>query len=396
MTVEGLHCFGASMNLSDWLFNPSGLTPHGFCLLWVPGLIYLHAISDAVIGIAYFSIPLALAAFAARRKDLQYTWVIQLFVAFILACGTTHFMSILTLWVPVYGIEGLIKGITAALSIATAALLWPLLPKLLAIPSPRQLSDVNEQLSRKILEHENTLALLLASEAEVKKANTELEKRVGERTAELSATNEKLVATLAQRDLLLREVYHRVKNNLQVVDSIVALQARKLEDADAIAAMASLRSRIHALGLVHQQLMGSNDLETFDIAPFLRELSENLLSASGKNGITVEVSAAPHFVNLDFAISVGLIVTELVTNSLKHAFDAPGGQIRVLLDERAGGDLALVVADNGRAAGEPVTENKGLGTTILQGFVSQLRARMTVTRDKGTRTEIAIPFGSVA
>jgi two-component sensor histidine kinase len=384
------------MDLSDWLFNPSGLTPHGFCLLWVPGLIYLHAISDAVIGVAYFSIPLALAAFAARRKDLQYTWVIQLFVAFILACGTTHFMSILTLWVPVYGIEGLIKGITAVLSIATAALLWPLLPKLLAIPSPRQLSDVNAELSRKILEHEDTLALLRASEVEVKRANSELEKRVGERTAELSATNEKLVATLAQRDLLLREVYHRVKNNLQVVDSIVALQVRKLEDADAIAAMASLRSRIHALGLVHQQLMGSSDLETFDIAPFLRELSANLLSASGKEGVTIEVSARAHLVNLDFAISVGLIVTELVTNSLKHAFGTSGGQITVFLDDRADGDIALVVADNGQAGPEPAPANKGLGTSILQGFVSQLKAKMTVTRNKGTRTEIAIPSGVIA
>ncbi len=384
------------MNLSDWLFNPSGLTPHGFCLLWVPGLIYLHAISDAVIGLSYFSIPLALAAFAAKRKDLQYTWVIQLFIAFILACGTTHFMAILTLWVPVYGIEGVIKALTAVLSIATAILLWPLLPKLLAIPSPSQLSDVNAQLGKQIQEHEITLALLRKSEAEVKNANSELEKRVTERTAELSAANAQLVATLAQRDLLLREVYHRVKNNLQVVDSIVSLQARKLQDVDALAALASLRSRIHALGLVHQQLMGSSDLETFDIAPFLRELSENLLSASGKDGIAIEISASSHLVTLDFAISVGLIVTELVTNSLKHAFGNSGGRIQVLLENRANGDMGLVVADNGKGETENTPTGKGLGTTILNGFVSQLKANMTVTRQKGTRTEIAIPCGSIA
>jgi len=95
------------VSLYDWLFNPSGLTPHGFCLLWAPGLIVLHAASDAIIGLAYFSIPLALASFASQRKDIEYSWIIHLFVAFILACGTTHLMSILTLWSPAYGIEGI-------------------------------------------------------------------------------------------------------------------------------------------------------------------------------------------------------------------------------------------------------------------------------------------------
>ena len=85
------------MSIWDWLTNPAGLTPHGFCLSWAPGLIELHAISDAIVGLSYFSIPLALAAFINRRRDLQYGWVAYLFVAFIMACGTTHLFSILTL-----------------------------------------------------------------------------------------------------------------------------------------------------------------------------------------------------------------------------------------------------------------------------------------------------------
>jgi two-component sensor histidine kinase len=236
--------------------------------------------------------------------------------------------------------------------------------------------------------------MLRESEAAVKSANSVLEKRVAERTAELSAANEQLRATLAQRDLLLREVYHRVKNNLQVVDSIAALQARKLNDPDAIAALKGLRARIHALGLVHQQLMGSSDLRTFDIAPFLTELSKNLLSSSGKDNVAIEVRAASCPVTLDFAISVGLIVTELVTNSLKHAFGESGGLIDVLLESRANEDMALVVADNGRGWSED-SSAKGLGTTLLQGFVSQLNAKLIVTSDEGTRTEIRIPSGSV-
>src|SRR5690349_11769874 len=232
------------MSLYDWLFNPSGLTPHGFCLLWAPGLIGLHAASDAIIALAYFSIPLALASFAAQRKDLEYSWIIHLFVAFILACGTTHLMSIVTLWSPAYGIEGIIKAITAVLSIATAAILWPLIPKLVALPSGSQLQQLNLQLSFKVGEQERTAQLLRESEMQVRQSNAELERRVEERTAELVGANARLARALEQRDLLLREVYHRVKNNLQVIDSIVTLQTRRLSDPEAKNALQGLRRRL--------------------------------------------------------------------------------------------------------------------------------------------------------
>ncbi len=380
------------MSLYDWLFNPSGLTPHGFCLLWAPGLIVLHAASDAVIGLAYFSIPWALASFVAQRKDLEYGWVIQLFVAFILACGTTHFMSILTLWSPVYGIEGIIKLITAGLSIATAVILWPLIPKLVALPSGSQLKLLNSQLAFKVDEQERTAQLLRESETQVRKSNTELEKRVKERTAELEAANARLSHALEQRDLLLREVYHRVKNNLQVIDSIVTLQARRLSDPDAQNALQGLRRRLYALGLVHQQLMSSSDLKTFDVAPFLKELSENIIEGIGGRDISLSVHAIPLDVGLDFAIPLGLLVTELVTNSLKHAFPDGKGRIDVLLDRRDDGTMVLVVSDNG--SGYDILEASrkekasGLGSTLIDGLVSQLKATINIRRTNGTISEV--------
>ena len=90
------------MSISDWLLNPAGLTPHGFCLNCASGLVWLHAGSDAITGLAYFSVPLALASFARKRSDLEYSWVLYLFVAFIVACGATHVISIFTLWFPAY------------------------------------------------------------------------------------------------------------------------------------------------------------------------------------------------------------------------------------------------------------------------------------------------------
>ena len=121
------------------LLDSSTLSPHGICLLWEPELIWLHVISDAVIAASYFSIPVALSIFVSKRRDVDFGWIFWAFALFIMACGFTHVLSIVTLWVPVYGIEGLIKAMTALASITTAVILWPLLPKLLALPSPSRL-----------------------------------------------------------------------------------------------------------------------------------------------------------------------------------------------------------------------------------------------------------------
>ena len=120
------------MSIWDWLLDPAGLTAHGFCLSWAPGLVALHAGSDAVIGLAYCSIPVAMAWFVRERRDFQHRGIAYLFAAFILACGATHLFSILTLWVPAYGIEGLVKALTGVLSLTTAIALWPLAPRLLS------------------------------------------------------------------------------------------------------------------------------------------------------------------------------------------------------------------------------------------------------------------------
>jgi PAS domain S-box-containing protein len=130
----------------SWLFDPTGLTPHGFCLLWEPGLIWTYAIADIVIGFAYFTIPVALAIIARRRRDLVFRPVFWLFAAFILLCGTTHLLDVVTVWVPAYGLQALVKAATAAVSIVSAIVLWRLLPQALALPSSAQLQAANTAL----------------------------------------------------------------------------------------------------------------------------------------------------------------------------------------------------------------------------------------------------------
>jgi PAS domain S-box-containing protein len=210
---------------------------------------------------------------------------------------------------------------------------------------------------------------------------------------DLELVVEQRTAALAQRDLLLREVYHRVKNNLQIVDSLLLMQSRRLADPDAKGALENLRDRVYALGLVHHQLMGSADLETFDIAPFLLELSKHLLEGVGANGITLSVRAAPLRVGLDFAIPLGLLVTELVTNSMKHAFAGGRGAITVELDEAGEGELVLQVSDNGEGyvPAEQGAPGRSLGATIIEGLVQQLKGVLTISMDGGSRSVVRLP-----
>jgi signal transduction histidine kinase len=120
-------------------FDSTMFAPHGICLQWEPELLVVHIASDAIIALSYFSIPFALTYFVSKRRDVEFGWVFWAFAVFIMACGLTHVMSIYTLWVPAYGLEGLIKIITAIASIGTAVLLWPLIPHLLKVPSPGEL-----------------------------------------------------------------------------------------------------------------------------------------------------------------------------------------------------------------------------------------------------------------
>jgi len=142
------------------LLDSSMFSPHGICLLWEPELIWLHVTSDALIAMAYFSIPIALAIFVSKRRDLKFGWLYWAFGVFILACGFTHVLSIYTLWVPIYGIEGLVKAATAIASVFTAGMLWPLLPELLTIPSPFELRQVRAALEEEELKGRGAERLL--------------------------------------------------------------------------------------------------------------------------------------------------------------------------------------------------------------------------------------------
>ncbi len=153
------------MKLLADLLNPTGLASRGFCMVWQPALISLHAGSDVLVAVSYCSIPLAIGWFIHQRRDVAHRRLIQLFAASLLACGAVHWLAVLTLWVPAYWLEGVAKATTAILSLTTAVILWPSIPRALALPSPADLQQVNRQLSLRIAESDRGARLLQQSEA---------------------------------------------------------------------------------------------------------------------------------------------------------------------------------------------------------------------------------------
>lgn len=137
------------------------MTPHGYCLLWDPVLIWSHLLADIAIAGAYLSIPAALAIIARRRPDLNPGGIFYFFASFIILCAITHIFGLVTLWYPLYSVEAVAKVMTAVVSVATSILVWRLLNVILAAPTHAALREANEKLAR---------------------ANAELELRVDART----------------------------------------------------------------------------------------------------------------------------------------------------------------------------------------------------------------------
>ncbi|HEX9870455.1 MAG TPA: PAS domain S-box protein [Candidatus Tectomicrobia bacterium] len=174
------------------LFVSDVFMPHGHCYLWIPELVWLHVVADSLIALAYYVLPLLLVYVVRKRRDLPFTWMFLLFGAFIVACGSTHVMGVWNLWVPTYWLSGGIKAATAIISLATAVLLIPLVPRALALPSPAELAAVNHELQTQILARQR-------AEAALHRTHDELERRVEERTAALGHANAALAAEISDR-----------------------------------------------------------------------------------------------------------------------------------------------------------------------------------------------------
>ena len=236
---------------------------------------------------------------------------------------------------------------------------------------------------------------LLASALEQAMRQVRLRRERDAAQSALGEANARLEAIVARQEVLLREVNHRVANSLQLIASLVHLQAGALEDASAKAALADTQARIAAVMQVHRRLYTSDDVSSVDMAEYLQglidELQQSLPSAAG-GAHPIRLSAEPIRLDTDKAVSLGVMVAELVTNAFKYAYpDGGTGEVRVALQAGAADRLRLVVEDDGQGLGDKAeARGTGLGQRVVAAMARSLGARVEYDRShRGARAVMA-------
>jgi PAS domain S-box-containing protein len=226
---------------------------------------------------------------------------------------------------------------------------------------------------------------------ELSRARGQLEEELVER----QRTEKQLAASLREKTVLLQEVHHRVKNNLQIVSSLLSLQSQRIADEGVLAAFRESRDRIGSIAMIHEKLYQSTDLAQLDFASYVRDLTGYLLRSYGvsSKGVRLDVDVTDLSLDLDTAIPCGLIINELVSNTLKHAFpdrDRDGdGRVRVVMREDEG-KITLVVSDNGVGLPEDLDaqHTESLGLQLVNILTDQLDGTLALDRKAGTTFEI--------
>ena len=214
---------------------------------------------------------------------------------------------------------------------------------------------------------------------------------------ERARAEESVRRALADREVLLHEIHHRVKNNLQIVSGLLHLQVEAVTDPVAIASIRESQDRVMSIALVHEQLYQSTDLARLDFGAYVDRLTTHLLRANGARGrpVRLDLDVPPAPLDLNTAIPCGLIINELVTNALKHAFpaDSPEAPVISVGWEDAGQQWRLRVEDNGAGASQGLdfTQPNTLGLGLVQMLVRQLRGTVRVEPGAGCRLIVDVP-----
>ena len=311
------------------MFSTDGFMPHGHCYLWQPAVLWLHVISDALIVLAYFSIPVTLIYFVRRRRDLEFHWMFICFAVFILACGTTHLMEIWTVWHPAYWLSGGVKAITALASIPTAILLVKLIPFALALPSPAALKALNEQMASEIADRKR------------------IEHALSQRNMELATLNRELEA-------FSYSVSHDLRAPLRSMDGFSMLLLEdygKQLDADGQDALHRIRAGSQRMGRLIDDLLRLSQVnraeirrEAVDLSLLASGIAESIGSEQPERVVEWRIDGHMR-IHADQAL-LQIALRNLLENAWKFTAKTRQPVIRVGMMQGVGG-TTYFVADNG-------------------------------------------------
>lgn len=339
-------------------FWGSDMPPHGHCYLWNDQLVHLHVISDALITLSYMTIPIALVYLVWKRDDLKFNYMFIMFAVFIFACGATHLINIYNVWNGAYWLSGAVKAITAFASVGTAILVWPLVPKALALPSNAQLIAVNERLQQEMDENARR-------QAEVERLSADLKEQVDQRTNELAEARvtknllERSHASLESSHSALEE-FARVSSDQYgaAVKPLLSASSRlqsTLRDGDLAAAQeaaAAIRHAAEDLQATHaalEQYTSETRLlppEPVNTDACLDRVLSEMASTINDAGAVVEREHLPDVMMP--AAHLTSLFRELLDNALNFRGDQP---LRLTIQAKAldgQRQVEFTFADNGR------------------------------------------------
>jgi two-component sensor histidine kinase len=336
--------------LAGRLFGADDYLPHMFCYLRRPALVWTHVTADSLIALAYLAISVTLTYLVYKaRRDIPFHWIFLAFGLFIIACGGTHAVEVVTIWKPIYVFSAAVKIFTALASLMTAAVLPFNVPHILTLVQKAKAS-------------EKVTATLRASEE--------------------------------RKEALLREVHHRVKNNLAVICSLFYLQSTYTKDETTAQVFHEMKNRVHSMALVHETLYGSENLARIDFSQYAQVLAKEILISYGKVGNPVQLKSDLETVimGIDLAVPCGLILNELISNAFKHGFpNGESGEIKVTLRALPENKCLLCVEDCG--VGIPADlegdTRKSLGLRLVRSLTEQIRGSFELARiDSGTSARL--------
>ena len=210
---------------------------------------------------------------------------------------------------------------------------------------------------------------------------------VGMDVSERHEAEQALRDSLVEKEMLIKEVHHRVKNNLAVISSLLSLQSRRIEDEETRDIFKESENRVRSMSMIHERLYRSGDQKSIEISEYITALTGQIGRSYNSSGTRIRFSVkVPHMqIDVDTAIPCGLIINELVTNAYKHAFpDGREGTLQISLSRDGDGAYELVVRDDGVGLPEGVSDTRSLGLTIVSTLAKQLKGTLEVKSNGGT------------
>lgn len=209
---------------------------------------------------------------------------------------------------------------------------------------------------------------------------------------DLVHSQKEIETALKEKEILLKEIHHRVKNNMQVISSILVLQSATIEDEKTVNILKQCQNRIQSMAFIHEKLYKTEDLASINSRQYIKTLIKSLHQTytAERDNITMRVNAESLVLDIDTAVPLGLIINELVTNAFQHAFEDGNGEINVKLHGIDGNRLELTVRDNGAGLPEDfnINEAKTLGLQMVSLLSDQLKGDMKITRNPGTEFQM--------